>query len=247
MTVECDKDIEGLRAIGRIVDEILGLLRAEVRPGVTTAQLDAMAGDWLVERGARPTPKDVFDFPGNLCISVNDEIVHGIPSERVIVPGDLVKLDLTADKDGYVADATRMVAVAPVAREIAKLARCAEVALAKGLEQARAGRRVRDIGRAVQAEVDKQGFRVILPLTGHGVGRAVHEPPNVPNFDDPGANMRLHEGLVITIEPIIALGRPAIRKLRDGWTIKTCDGSCSAHFEQTIMVTKGAPEVLTRQ
>lgn len=247
MTVECDKDIEGLRAIGRIVDEILGLLRAEARPGVTTAELDALAGAWLDERGARPTPKRVFDFPGNLCISVNDEVVHGIPCERVIQPGDLVKLDLTADKDGYVADATRMVAVASVDKQVARLARCAEAALRKGLEQARVGRRVRDIGRAVEDEVRRQGFRVILPLTGHGVGRCVHEPPSVPNFDDPGARMELHEGLVITIEPIITLGRPTIRKLRDGWTIKTSDGACAAHFEQTIMITNGAPEVFTRQ
>ncbi len=247
MTVEGDEDIEGLKAIGRIVDEILGLLCAEVRAGVTTAELDAKAGQWLAERGARPTPKQVYDFPGNLCISVNDEVVHGIPSERALRSGDLVKLDLTADKDGYVADATRMASVGPMDKRVLKLARCAEAALIKGLEQARAGKRLRDIGRAVEAEVRRRGFAIIPPLQGHGVGRTVHELPNVPNYDDPSATQELHEGLIITLEPIISMGKPDIRQLSDGWTLKTCDGSYSAHYEQTIMVTKGAPLVLTAQ
>ncbi|MFO7595815.1 MAG: type I methionyl aminopeptidase [Desulfocurvibacter africanus] len=247
MTAEGDKDIAGLKAIGRIVDEILSLLCAEVHAGVTTAELDAKAGQWLAERGALPTPKQVYDFPGNLCISVNDEVVHGIPSEREIRSGDLVKLDLTADKDGYVADATRMASVGPMDERVLKLARCAETALKKGLEQARAGKRLRDIGRAVETEVRSQGFAVIPPLQGHGVGRTVHELPNVPNYDDPAATQELHEGLIITLEPIISMGKPDIRQLSDGWTLKTRDGSYSAHYEQTIMVTKGAPLVLTAQ
>ncbi len=189
----------------------------------------------------------VYGFPGDVCISVNDEVVHGIPGGRVIQPGDLVKLDLTAEKDGYHTDSAVTVQVpgdAP-SREARELVHCAERAFRQALVAARSGNRTRDIGRAVEREVRRRGFQVIRELGGHGVGRTIHEPPSVPNWADPAAVARLTEGLVITIEPIISSGCEDVRLGRDRWTFRTRDGSLSAHYEHTVVITRGEPILLT--
>jgi methionyl aminopeptidase len=238
-------DLAGLMAAGRVVRFALETMRAAVRPGITTADLDRIAARVFEQHGARSAPILVYGFPGATCISVNDEIVHGIPSGRVLAEGDLVKLDVTVEKDGYMADAALTVGVGRVTAAAAVLADSAERALAAGLAEARAGRRVRDIGRAIEAVVRESGFSVVRPLTGHGIGRTIHEHPLVPNYDDPADDTRLTDGLVITVEPIITMGTGEMRETSDGWTIRSLDGSLAAHVEHTIVIGDGAPLLLT--
>ncbi len=216
-----------------------------MRPGITTAELDAIAARVLSENGARSAPALVYGFPGTVLLSVNDEIVHGVPGPRRLERGDLVKLDVTVEKDGYIADAARTVFVEPVSSVARKLAASATAALHAALEVARAGTPVNEIGRAVSRVVRRDGFRVVRGLTGHGVGRTIHEAPNVPNEYNPRQRDRLTEGLVLTIEPLISAGSPNARQSADGWTIRTSDGSLAAHAEHTLVITSGAPLILT--
>jgi methionyl aminopeptidase len=220
-------------------------MTAEVRPGITTAELSEIGARVLAAHGAHSSPPMVYGFPGDVCISVNDEVVHGIPGKRVIQPGDLVKLDLTAEKDGFHTDSAVSIEVPPASRQSHELSHCAEKAFRQALGAARAGNRTKDIGRAVEREVRRRGFRVVPELGGHGVGRTIHEEPRVPNFAEPEARHKLTEGLVITIEPIIVSGNGKVSLDRDGWTVRTDDGSLSAHYEHTVVITKGAPLLLT--
>jgi len=245
MSVKSNRDLAGLRAIGRIVAMTLREMAAHVRPGITTAELDSIGARVLDQHGARSAPPMVYGFPGAVCISLNDEALHGIPGGRAVEAGDLVKLDLVAEKDGYMADAAVTVAVAPASPIAAALARCAERAFHSAMQVARAHRRVFEIGRAVEAEVKRSGFAVMRDYCGHGVGRTIHEEPQVPNYHEPRARGRLTEGLVITVEPIIAAGNGRGVCDRDQWTIRTADGSLAAHFEHTIVVTRDAPILLT--
>jgi methionyl aminopeptidase len=212
---------------------------------VTTRELDGIGAAVLREFGAESAPPKVYGFPGALCISVNEEAIHGIPGDRVVREGDLVKLDLVAEKDGFFADAAITVRVGAVPAQAVALANCAESAFARALKVARAGCRVHDIGREVEKETRERGFSVMRELCGHGVGRTIHESPNVPNYYDPAQRTKLTEGLVITIEPILAAGRGKGELQRDGWTIRTADGGLSAHYEHTIVITRGAPVLLT--
>src|SRR5262245_15857690 len=220
-------------------------MRRHVAAGVTTADLDAVAEEVLRRHGARATPHDVYRFPAASCISVNSEAVHGIPGRRALRDGDLVKLDLTADLDGYVADAARTVVVGEVPGLGQRLAACARAAFEQALLLARAGNRTRDIGRAVEREVLRHGFAVLPDLAGHGVGRSIHEPPCVPNYDEPRAREVLTEGLVLTIEPIIAARRSRLVQASDGWTVGTANGCLTAHHEETIVITAGEPLIVT--
>jgi methionyl aminopeptidase len=236
-----------MKASGEVVARVLAAMKHEVRAGVTTGELDQVGARVIRENGAVSAPRKVYQFPGDNCISINDEAVHGIPGDRVVQPGDLVKLDVTIEKDGYMADAALSVAVEPVRQLHHKLARCAERAFQRALLVARVGARVHDIGRAVENEVRRSGFSVIRGLCGHGIGRRIHEAPEVPNFYVPAARQELTEGLVITIEPIIAAGSGESHTAHDGWTVKTSDGKPSAHYEHTIVITRGTPIVLTAQ
>jgi methionyl aminopeptidase len=245
MSVKSRVELEKLRAIGRIVRATLDAMAGAVRPGVSTAELDRVGAEALARYGAESSPPKVYGFPGTACISVNDEAIHGIPGKRIIEAGDLVKLDVTAEKDGFVADAAVTVRVGQVSTEAEALARCAETAFREALKVARAGNRVSEIGRAVEKEVRRCGFSVIRELCGHGVGRTIHEEPSVPNYHNPRFAARLTDGLVITIEPIIAAGSGRSRLHADRWTISTVDGSLAAHYEHTLMITKGEPVLLT--
>ena len=245
MSIRNQAQLEKLRAIGRIVRMALDRTAAAVRPGITTAELDAIGARVLAEHGAESAPPKVYGFPGALCISVNDEAIHGIPGARVIQPGDLVKLDLVAEKEGYFADAAVTVAAGDPEAGAAALVRCAESAFRLAALAARAGNRVYDIGRAVEQETRRCGFHVMRELCGHGVGRTIHEPPTIPNYHDPRFRQRLTEGLVITIEPIIAAGSGKGVLQSDHWTIRTADRSLSAHFEHTVVITGGEPILLT--
>ena len=245
MSIRTQAELEKLRAIGRIVRLTLDRCTASVRPGITTRELDEIGSRVLAEHGAESAPPKVYGFPGALCISVNDEAIHGIPGDRALQTGDLVKLDLVAEKDGFFADAAVTVAVGEVSPAAAALVRCAESAFHLAAKVARVGNRVYDIGRAVENETHRCGFRVLRELCGHGVGRTIHEAPSIPNFHDPRFKTRLTEGLVITIEPILAESTRYGELQDDRWTIRTADRSLSAHYEHTIVITKGVPLLLT--
>jgi|ERR1700722_1004290 len=245
MSINGPEELAGMRAAGAIVSLMLKAMKSAVRAGITTGELDQVGGDVMMHHGARSAPALVYKFPGVNCISVNDEAVHGIPGKRALRSGDLVKLDVTIEKDGFMADAAVTVPVGEVTEERRRLVECAERAFAKAMLVARAGFRVSEIGRAVEREVRRSGFSVIRDLGGHGIGRTIHEDPRVPNFADPEANQILTEGLVITVEPIIAAGSGRAYVASDQWTMITADHRPSAHYEHTLVITKGAPMLLT--
>jgi methionyl aminopeptidase len=245
MSINGPEELEGMRAAGAVVRMVLDAMKRQVRPGVTTAELDEVGAGIMRQQGAQSAPALVYKFPGANCISLNDEAVHGIPSGRTLREGDLLKLDVTVEKDGFMADAAITVPVGEVSVERKLLMACAERAFAKAMLVARAGFRVSEIGRVVEREVRRNGFSVIRDLGGHGIGRTIHEDPRVPNYPDPEASQILSEGLVITVEPIIAAGSGRTVTAEDGWTILTADHKPSAHYEHTLVITKGAPMLLT--
>jgi methionyl aminopeptidase len=220
-------------------------MKEQVRPGVTTQQLDDVGAEVMRQHGAQSAPTLVYNFPGANCISLNEEAVHGIPSDRQIQNGDVLKLDVTIEKNGFMADAAVTVPVGEISEESQRLIDTAERAFQKAMLVARAGFRVSEIGRMVEREVRRAGFSVIRDLGGHGIGRTIHEEPRVPNFADPEASQILTEGLVITVEPIIAAGSGRTVLGKDGWTVRTADRRPAAHYEQTLVITKGEPILLT--
>jgi methionyl aminopeptidase len=239
------EELASMRAAGAVVRRVIEAMKQQVRPGVTTGELDEVGARVMREHGAQSAPALVYGFPGANCISLNDEAVHGIPGNRQVREGDLVKLDVTLEKDGFMADAAETVAVGQVSEENQRLMACAERAFQKAMLVARAGFRVCEIGRVVEREVRRNGFSVIRDLGGHGIGRTIHEEPRVPNYADPEASQILTEGLVITVEPIIAAGSGRAVVARDGWTVCTADHRPSAHYEHTLVITKGEPILLT--
>jgi len=245
MSIDHPSQLEALKAAGKIVRMMLERMKAHVRPGLTTKELDEIGAEVMEQQGARSAPATVYGFPGTNCISLNDEVVHGIPSKRILREGDLLKLDVTIEKDGFMADAAETVAVGNVDEVKQKLVATARNAFEKSLTAAKAGNRVMEIGRIVEREVRRNGFFVIRELEGHGIGRTIHEPPSVPNFADPRARQILKDGMVLTIEPIIAAGAGKIVLEKDGWTIRTADRSPAAHYEHTMVITDGRPILLT--
>jgi methionyl aminopeptidase len=245
VSIETLEELEGLRASGRIVAEALRAMRRAVRPGISTRDLDAIAARIFRRAGARSAPQISYGFPGVTCISVNDEAVHGIPGPRRLREGDLVKLDAAAELDGFYADACISVGVGRARPATNRLAAAARHALAQALTAARAGAPQSVIGATIQREASARGYAVCAELMGHGIGRRLHEAPDVPSFYDAGLTQSLTDGLVLTIEPIVSAGSGAVRQGRDGWTVCTADGALSAHEEHTIVITPGAPLILT--
>jgi methionyl aminopeptidase len=245
MSINGPEELAGMRAAGAIVRRMLEAMKRAVRPGISTAELDQVGAAVMREHGAQSAPQLVYKFPGVNCISLNEEAVHGIPGDRSVQEGDLLKLDVTIEKDGFMADAAETVAVGEVSDEKQRLMVCAERAFNKAMLVARAGFRVSEIGRVVEREVRRSGFSVIRDLGGHGIGRTIHEEPRVPNYADPEASQIMREGLVITVEPIIAAGSGRAVVAKDGWTVRTADRRASAHYEQTLVITKGQPILLT--
>jgi methionyl aminopeptidase len=243
VSIDHPDELAALRAVGRVVAETLRELARRVRPGVSTGELDDVAGRIFARHGARSGPQLDYDFPGVICISIDNECVHGIPGPRRLREGQLVKLDVTAELDGFYADACRTVPVGRIRPRELRLAAAAQSALRRGLEAATAGANVGAIGAAVESEVNRRGFSVCEALSGHGIGRKIHEEPDVPNIAWDGPE--LTNGLVITVEPIIAAGLGDVHMAQDGWTVRTDDGSPSAHFEHTIVVTEAAPLLVT--
>jgi methionyl aminopeptidase len=250
MAIVCKstREIEKMRRSGRIVREVLDHLRGMVAPGVSTMDLERAAEQKMKELGAKPAFKGYYEYPCVLCTSINEEIVHGIPSEkRVLKAGDIVSIDCGVVLDGYYGDAAITVPVdGSLAPELSKLLEVTEASLYKGIEQARIGNAVGDVGAAVQEYVEANGFSVVREFVGHGIGTKLHEEPQVPNFGTRGHGPRLREGVVIAIEPMVNSGKPGTRVLDDKWTAVTADGSYSAHFEHCVAVTKDGPVILTQ-
>jgi methionyl aminopeptidase len=245
VSVKTPEELAGLRAAGVVVHKMLRAMKAAVRPGITTAELDEVGATVMRQHGGRSAPALVYQFPCISCISINDEAVHGIPGSRRLKQGDLVKLDVTVEKDGFMADAAITVPVGAVSEISQGLVGCADASFAKAIQVARAGVRISEIGRAVEREVGRWGFSVIRALGGHGIGRTIHEQPSIPNYFDPQTREVLTDGLVITNEPIIAAGSGMAFLAEDGWTVKTADHTNAAHFEHTLMITKDMPVLLT--
>lgn len=246
MTISDELDFNGMTRAGRVVADTLRTLRAAIAPGVTPADLDALAGEVFAKHGATSAPRTVYGAPVNVFVSVNDDVVHGLPTTRPLKAGDVVSLDVTPLVDGFVADAALTVAVPPVSPVVRQLIECAEAAFEAAMISARAGRPLNVIGRAVEAEVARRGFSLLRELQGHGVGRTIHEAPDVPNYYVPALRTPLREGLVLAVEPMVSTGRAwRTRTKADGWTISTRDGGLAAHYEHTVMITTGRPLILT--
>jgi methionyl aminopeptidase len=250
MAIVCKStaEIEKMRRSGRAVREVLDLLRSLVAPGATTMDLERAAEKKIKELGAKPAFKGYYNYPCVLCTSVNEEIVHGIPSEkRVLKAGDIVSIDCGVVLDGYYGDAAITVPVdGSVTPQVRKLLEVTEASLYKGIEQAVVGNTVGDVGAAVQECVEASGFSVVREFVGHGIGTKLHEEPQIPNFGERGHGPKLREGMVLAIEPMVNYGKAATRVLEDKWTAVTVDGSCSAHFEHCVAVTKDGPVILTQ-
>ena len=244
--LKSEREIRCMREAGRIVALALDAVGKVVEPGITTQELDEVARRTIVEHGARPAFKGLYGFPANICVSVNCEVVHGIPGSRKLAEGDIVSVDCGAEIGGFNGDSAITIPVGIVSPEIARLIEETRNALYKGIEQAIAGNRVGAISHAVQTYAEKAGFGVVREYVGHGIGRSMHEEPEVPNFGFADGGPLLKAGMVLAIEPMINLGARAVKSTDDGWTVVTRDGKPSAHFEHTVAIMPDGPEILTR-
>jgi methionyl aminopeptidase len=240
------REVALMRAGGHILADVVAHLREAVRPGLSTLEIDEDVEAFIRARGALPAFKGYRGFPATVCISINEEVVHGIPSaHRRIKDGDIVGLDLGCIVEGYYADCAFTLAIGDVPPKVQQLLDVTRESLEAAIAECRAGRRLSDVSHAVQAHVERHGFSVVRAFVGHGIGRALHEDPQIPNFGDPGRGPQLRPGMVLAIEPMVTMGSWEVKVLDDGWTAVTRDGSLAAHFEHTIAVTEDGPEVLT--
>lgn len=246
VTLKTDKEIEEIGKACRVVAQILDEMEKLVTPGITTFEIDRMAESRCKEMGVIPAFKGYRKFPSSVCISLNDEVVHGIPSrKRVLKNGDIVGLDFGVILNGWYGDSARTVAVGTISDEASQLMKVTEESLARGIAQCRPGNRLYDIGHAIQKYVEGFGYSVVREFVGHGIGRALHEDPQVPNYGPKGGGIPLKAGMVLAIEPMINAGNPEVRVLDDGWTAVTEDRSLSAHFEHTVAILADGPKILT--
>jgi methionyl aminopeptidase len=245
--VKSREEIEIMRQAGRVVAICLRKIREASRPGISGEELDALVETTIRGLGGRPAFKGYGGFPSNFCLSINDEVVHGIPSSRLLQEGDIVSADVGAVMDGYHADAAITFGIGQITAEAKRLIGATKAALFMGIDQARPGKRLADISGAVQTHVEKAGYSVVRELVGHGIGREMHEPPQVPNTVVGGRSLLLKAGMTLAIEPMVNAGDWRIRREADGWTYRTCDGALSAHFEHTIAITNEGPIILTQE
>lgn len=243
--IKNDKEIDLMRAAGKIVAETLLLIEQKVKPGITTKELDRIAEEFIVSKGAKPSFKGLYGFPSALCISVNQVVVHGIPGGYVLKDGDIVSVDCGAFLNGFHGDAARTFAVGNISEEARKLIRVTEESFFKGIEKAKIGSRLTDISHEIQNYVETNGFSVVKEFVGHGIGKVVHEDPEVPNFGRPDKGPKLVKGMALAIEPMVNVGSFKVKTLNDDWTVVTSDGSLSAHYENTIVILPDGPEILT--
>jgi methionyl aminopeptidase len=240
-----EREIATMREAGRLVAQTLQMLRGVVVPGITTQELDHMAEQFIRSAGAIPAFKGYHGFPANICASLNEQVVHGIPGSRQLKDGDIISIDIGVLHDGYYGDAAITLPVGKVDPAVEQLLKVTEESLMKGIAQAVLGQRIGDISHAVQNYAESYGYGVVREYVGHGIGRHMHEDPQIPNYGLPGRGLRLKEGMTIAIEPMINMGTSDIRLLNDEWTVVTADGSLSAHFEHTVAITNGGPDILT--
>lgn len=245
VTLKSPREIEKMRRSGKITSRVLTQLMQAVRPGMTTADIDEIAEREIRAGGGIPTFKGYNGFAASICASVNDEVVHGIPGSRALREGDLLSIDIGTTLDGYVSDSAVTVPVGSISTEARRLLDVTQQCLTAGIAQMQRGHHVGDIGAAVQAYAEGHGYGVVRELVGHGVGQAMHEEPQVPNYGEAGTGLELRSGLVLAVEPMITQGGPKVKILKDGWTVVTADGKLAAHFEHTIAVTEDGPKVLT--
>jgi len=245
IVVKTKPEVELMRRAGDLVARTLDLVEESARPGITTAELDRIAEDFIRSHGATPAFKGYMDYPATLCISINDEVVHGIPGKRALQEGQIVSVDVGVCIEGWYGDAARTVCIGEVSGDAKKLLAATQEALARGIAQARAGNKLGDISAAVQTFAEESGYSVVRDLVGHGIGRQMHEEPQVPNFGSPHTGVDLKAGMVLAIEPMVNIGGPQIKFDADKWTVRTADGSLSAHFEHTVAITDNGPDILT--
>ncbi len=243
--LKTERDLEQMRPAGAVAATVLEEVAAFVKPGVTTRQVDQFAAERIRHHGGKSAFLGYRKYPCHICISVNDEVVHGLANDRQLRFGDIVSVDCGVIYKGFIGDTARTIAVGGCGVAAQRLMDVTQQALAEGVAQAKAGNRVTDISRAIQTYVEGNGYNVVREFVGHGVGRTIHEEPQVPNFVDAKSNQRLRPGMTIAIEPMVNAGRPGVKILKDGWTVVTQDGSLSAHFEHTVLITEGHPEILT--
>ena len=239
-------ELELMRKANVLVAEVLGELRELVAPGVTTLELDAIAERRVREAGAIPAFKGYHGFPATICASVNDAVVHGIPADTALADGDIVSIDMGVVRDGFYGDSAVTVPVGSIPENVSDLLNVTRDSLELAIDRARVGGYVSDIGHAVQKHVESHGFSVVREFVGHGIGTKLHEDPQIPNYGEPGHGARLSSGMVLAIEPMVTVGKPAVKVLDDGWTAVILDGSLAAHFEHTVAITEEGPEVLTQ-
>ena len=243
--IKNNKEIDFMRSAGKIVAETLLLIEEKVRPGITTAELDRIAEEFITKHGARPSFKGLYGFPASLCISVNEQVVHGIPGGYVLKDGDIVSIDCGANINGFHGDAARTFSVGDISKEAERLINVTKESFFRGIEYAKVGNRLTDISHEIQSYVEAAGFSVVRDFVGHGIGRVVHEDPDIPNYGHPGRGPKLVEGMALAIEPMVNVGNYKVKTLSNDWTVVTSDGSLSAHYENTIVILPDGPEILT--
>jgi methionyl aminopeptidase len=245
IVLKTQREIELIRSNGKIIAEVLKLIGEKIKPGIKTIQLDRLAEEFIRSKSAYPAFKGYRGYPANICVSIDNEVVHGIPGNRVIKEGEIVSIDIGVLKDGYYADAAYTFAVGEISPEKEKLILTTKKALEAGIALVKAGNHLGDVSYAIQSFAEAKNFSVVRDLVGHGIGTHMHEEPQVPNFGSPGQGIALKEGMVLAIEPMVNLGGFEIKTLEDNWTVVTADGLTSAHFEHTVAVKKDGPDILT--
>ena len=241
-----DNEIQLMRRAGKIVGDTLAMLQEEIKPGISTADLDKLAEEFIIDQGAKPSFKGYYSFPATLCTSINEEVIHGIPNRnRILQDGDIISIDCGAFFKGYHGDAARTFSVGKVSDAANNLIRVTEKSFFKGIEKAIVGNRLSDISHEIQSYVENEGYSVVRDFVGHGIGKKLHEDPNVPNFGKPGKGPKLTHGMTLAIEPMVNIGSFYTKTLRDNWTVVTADGSLSAHYENTVVILESGVEILT--
>jgi methionyl aminopeptidase len=239
------EDLTRIRESNRLCAQVLHEVTQSIEPGIPTEELDRIAEKLVRSKGARPAFKGYHGYPASLCVSINEQVIHGIPGSRMVQPGDVVSVDMGVEYRGFYGDCSKTVPVGSVNDEVKELLKVTEHALMAGIDRARDGNRISDISHAIQITAESAGFSVVQDFVGHGIGRALHEPPQIPNYGPPGEGIILKSGMVFAIEPMVNIGDHRVRILSDGWTAVTWDSSCSAHFEHTVLVTGDGAEILT--
>lgn len=245
IVIKTPREIDSMRKAGKIVANTLEMIERHIKPGITTKELDEIAEDYILSQGALPSFKGYRGFPASICASINEEVVHGIPGLRVLKDGDIISIDVGAFIEGYHGDAARTFPVGEVTSEVLDLIEVTKQSFFEGIAFAKNGYRLSDISHAIQAHVEAKGFSVVRDYVGHGIGQRMHEDPQIPNYGPPGKGPRLRTGMALAIEPMVNLGGYEVKTLKDGWTVVTADGSPSAHYENTIVITDDGPEILT--